>query len=128
MVKLLSGQKQRELCSVLRRPTRKRHGAPRKASGKGGVSGIRSNLLCVASNTTDAMGGSFHFSIGKRSVVQTVPSWIGMYVGGRVSSVAESVQAERLNSCIGRHWRQRTSNVENTVVRKHKAYLKDGRD
>lgn len=36
------------------------------------------------------------------------------------------VQAETLNSCIGRGWRQRLSNVENTVVRKDKAYLKDG--
>lgn len=72
------------------------------------------------------MGGNFHFSIGKRSVVRTVPSWSGMYVGGRMSSVMESVQAERLNSCIGRGWRRRMSNVENTVVRKHKTYLKDG--
>lgn len=72
------------------------------------------------------MGGNFHFSIGKRSVVGTGPSWSGMYVGGRVSSVMESVQAETLNSCIGRGWRQRLSNVENTVVRKDKAYLKDG--
>lgn len=43
-----------------------------------------------------------------------------------MSSVMESVQAETLNSCIGRGWRQRLSNVENTVVRKDKAYLKDG--
>jgi len=72
------------------------------------------------------MGGNFHFSIGKRSVVRTVPSWSGMYVGGRMGSVMESVQAERLNSFIGGGWRQRMSNVENTVLRKHKAYLKDG--
>lgn len=72
------------------------------------------------------MGGNFHFSIGKRSVVRTVPSWSGMYVGGRMGSVMESVQAERLNSFIGGGWRQRMSNVENTVVRKHKACLKDG--
>lgn len=26
------------------------------------------------------MGGNFHFSIGKRSVVGTGPSWSGMYV------------------------------------------------
>jgi len=57
------------------------------------------------------MGGNFHFSIGKRSVVRTVPSWSGMYVGGRMGSVMESVQAERLNSFIGGGWRQRMSKV-----------------